>query len=53
MLKTSDLRHEHNHHLRPLVSARPRVKADKNAVNVRRQIEDIVEQRRLNAAFDL
>lgn len=51
MLKTSHPHHPSNHHLREFSKPTTDTKPNQKAVETRRRIEDIEEQRRLDALF--
>lgn len=53
MYRTSDERHLLNHKQRDQSRTIPIVKVNPDKVQCRRRIEDILEQRRLNAEFEL
>ncbi|MFL0825214.1 hypothetical protein [Vibrio parahaemolyticus] len=53
MYRTSDERHLLNHKQRDKSRAIPIVKVNPDKVHCRRRIEDILEQRRINADFEL
>lgn len=53
MCRTSDERHLLNHKQRDKSRTIPIVKVNPDKVHCRRRIEDILEQRRINADFEL
>ncbi|UTZ44667.1 hypothetical protein [Vibrio campbellii] len=53
MYRTSDERHLLNHKQWDKSCTIPIVKVNPDKVNCRRRIEDILEQRRINADFEL